>query len=131
MFYPEELIEEVRVKNDIVDVVSGYVRLQKRGANHWACCPFHNENTPSFSVNGAKQMYHCFGCGKGGNVFTFVMEYENYSFPEAVKMLAARAGVTLPEAEYDGEQKQRRTPRQPRLDVHTAAAAGCYFQLRC
>lgn len=130
MFYPEELIEEVRGKNDIVDVVSGYVRLQKRGANHWACCPFHNENTPSFSVNGAKQMYHCFGCGKGGNVFTFVMEYENYSFPEAVKMLAARAGVTLPEAEYDEEQKQRQNHRQQLLNVNKAAATFFYYQLR-
>lgn len=92
MYYPEELVEEVRVRNDIVDVVSGYVRLQKKGANHWGCCPFHNEKTPSFAVNGAKQMYHCFGCGAGGNVYTFVMNYENYTFPEAVKMLAARAG---------------------------------------
>ena len=65
MYYPDELVEEVRTKNDIVDVVSEYVRMQKKGANHWGCCPFHNEKTPSFSVNGAKQMYHCFGCGAG------------------------------------------------------------------
>lgn len=130
MFYPEELVEEVRLKNDIVDVVSGYVRLQKKGANHWGCCPFHNEKTPSFAVNGAKQMYHCFGCGAGGNVYTFVMNYENYSFPEAVKMLAQRAGVTLPEAEYDEEQKQRQNHRQRLLDVNKEAATFFYYQLR-
>ena len=130
MYYPEELVEEVRVRNDIVDVVSGYVRLQKKGANHWGCCPFHNEKTPSFAVNGAKQMYHCFGCGAGGNVYTFVMNYENYTFPEAVKMLAARAGVSLPEAEYDEEQKQRQNHRQQLLDVNREAAQFFYYQLR-
>lgn len=130
MFYPEELVEEVRLKSDIVDVVSGYVRLQKKGANHWGCCPFHNEKTPSFAVNGAKQMYHCFGCGAGGNVFTFVMNYENYTFPEAVKMLAQRAGVTLPEAEYDEEQKKRQNHRQRLLDVNKEAATFFYYQLR-
>lgn len=130
MYYPEELVEEVRVRNDIVDVVSGYVRLQKKGANHWGCCPFHNEKTPSFAVNGAKQMYHCFGGGAGGNVYTFVMNYENYTFPEAVKMLAARAGVSLPEAEYDEEQKQRQNHRQQLLDVNREAATFFYYQLR-
>ncbi len=130
MYYPEELVEEVRVRNDIVDVVSGYVRLQKKGANHWGCCPFHNEKTPSFAVNGAKQMYHCFGCGAGGNVYTFVMNYENYTFPEAVKMLAARAGVSLPEAEYDEEQKQRQNHRQQLLDANREAATFFYYQLR-
>lgn len=130
MFFPEELVEEIRLKNDIVDVVSGYVRLQKKGANHWGCCPFHNEKTPSFSVNGAKQMYHCFGCGAGGNVYTFVMNYENYTFPEAVKMLAQRAGVTLPEAEYDEEQRKRQNHRQRLLDVNREAATFFYYQLR-
>ncbi len=97
MYYPEELIEEIRSRNDIVDVVSGYVRLQKKGSSHWGLCPFHNEKSPSFSVNGERQMFHCFGCGAGGNVYTFIMNYENYSFPEAVKLLAQRAGVSLPE----------------------------------
>ncbi len=103
MYYPDELVEEVRMKNDIVDVISGYVRLQKKGANHFGLCPFHNEKSPSFSVSGSKQMYYCFGCGAGGNVFTFVMNYENYTFAEAVKMLADRAGVNLPELEYTEE----------------------------
>ncbi len=130
MYYPEELIEEVRMKNDIVDVVAGYVRLQKKGANHWGCCPFHNEKTPSFSVNGPKQMYHCFGCGAGGNVFTFVMNYENYSFPEAIKMLADRAGVNLPEMEYDAETKARESKRARLLEVNKEAAKFFYYQLR-
>ena len=99
MYYPDELIEEIRAKNDIVDVISGYVRLQKKGSNHFGLCPFHNEKSPSFSVSGSKQMYYCFGCGAGGNVITFLMEYENYSFQEAVKVLADRAGVALPKIE--------------------------------
>ena len=78
MYYPEELIEEVRQKNDIVDVLSGYVKLQKKGSSYFGLCPFHNEKSPSFSVSRQKQMYYCFGCGAGGNVFTFLMEYENY-----------------------------------------------------
>ena len=130
MYYPEELVEEVRMKNDIVDVVSGYVRLQKKGANHWGCCPFHNEKTPSFSVNAARQMYHCFGCGAGGNVFTFVMNYENYSFPEAIRLLADRAGVNLPEAEYDEEMKARENKRARLLEVNKEAAKFFYYQLR-
>lgn len=130
MYYPEELVEEVRMKNDIVDVVSGYVRLQKKGANHWGCCPFHNEKTPSFSVNGAKQMYHCFGCGAGGNVFTFVMNYENYTFPEAIRYLAERAGVNLPELEYTEEMKARESKRARLLEVNKEAAKFFYYQLR-
>ncbi len=130
MYYPEELVEEIRSKNDIVDVVSGYVRLQKKGGNYWACCPFHGEKTPSFSVSGSKQMYHCFGCGVSGNVYTFVMKYENYSFPEAVKLLADRAGVKLPELEYTQEQKARAGRRARLLEVNREAAKFFYFQLR-
>jgi len=130
MYYPEELVEEVRMKNDIVDVVSGYVRLQKKGANHWGCCPFHNEKTPSFSVHGGKQMYHCFGCGESGNVFTFVMKYENYSFPEAIKLLADKAGVNLPELEYDEAMKARESKRARLLEVNKEAAKYFYYQLR-
>ena len=91
MYYPDEVIEEVRMKNDIVDVISGYVKLQKKGANYFGLCPFHNEKSPSFSVSPGKQMYYCFGCGAGGNVLTFVMEYENYTFQEALQSLADRA----------------------------------------
>ena len=130
MYYPEELVEEVRAKNDIVDVVSGYVKLQKKGGNYWACCPFHNENTPSFSVSGSKQMYYCFGCGVSGNVFTFVMKYENYTFPEAIRMLADRAGVQLPKMEYSEEQKARESKRARLLEVNKEAAKFFYYQLR-
>lgn len=130
MYYPEELVEEIRMKNDIVDVVSGYVKLQKKGSNHWGCCPFHNEKTPSFSVSGPKQMYYCFGCGASGNVYTFIMKYENYTFPEAVRLLADRAGVNLPEIEYSAEAKQRADRRARLLEVNKEAAKFFYYQLR-
>ncbi|MCM1527365.1 MAG: DNA primase [Bacteroides sp.] len=130
MYYPEELVEEIRLKNDIVGVVSGYVKLQKKGANHWGCCPFHNEKTPSFAVSESRQMYHCFGCGVSGNVYTFVMQYENYTFPEAVRTLAERAGVNLPEAEYSAEEKKRAGRRARLLEVNKEAAKFFYYQLR-
>ena len=130
MFYPEELIEEVRMKNDIVDVISGYVKLQKKGSSHFGLCPFHNEKSPSFSVSGSKQMYYCFGCGAGGNVFTFIMEYENFSFHEAVKFLADRAGVSLPTQEYSEEMKKKESKRARLLEVNKEAAKYFYYQLR-
>ncbi len=130
MYYPEELVEEVRARNDIVDVVSGYVRMQKKGANYFGLCPFHNEKSPSFSVSPAKQMYYCFGCGAGGNVLTFVMEYENYTFPEALKFLADRAGVKLPEMEFSQEARQKESRRTQLLEVNREAAKYFYFQLR-
>ncbi|GAB3050934.1 DNA primase [Virgibacillus ainsalahensis] len=95
---PEEVIEEVRKTNDIVDVIGEYVQLKKQGRNYFGLCPFHGEKTPSFSVTEEKQIFHCFGCGKGGNVLTFVMEMENYSFYEALKFLSDRSGVELPES---------------------------------
>lgn len=130
MYYPEELVEEVRMKNDIVDVISGYVRLQKKGSSYFGLCPFHNEKSPSFSVSGSKQMYYCFGCGAGGNVFTFVMNYENYSFAEAVKMLADRAGVNLPKLEYTEEMKKKESHRARLLEANKEAAKYFYYQLR-
>ena len=130
MRYPDEVIEEVRSRNDIVDVISKCVKIQKKGSSYFGLCPFHNEKSPSFSVSGSKQMYYCFGCGAGGNVFTFVMEYENFTFQEAVKMLADRAGVALPEAEYSEEDKKRESKRARLLEVNKAAAGYFYFQLR-
>lgn len=130
MYYPDELIEEVRMKNDIVDVISGYVKLQKKGSSHFGLCPFHNEKSPSFSVSQSKQMFYCFGCGAGGNVFTFVMQYENYSFKEAVKHLADRVGVSLPEPEYGEEAKKRDSVRARLLEVNKEAAKYFYYQLR-
>ncbi|WP_430785212.1 DNA primase [Virgibacillus flavescens] len=94
---PEETIEEVRKANDIVDVIGEYVQLKKQGKNYFGLCPFHGEKTPSFSVTQEKQIFHCFGCGKGGNVVTFLMELENFSFFESLKHLADRSGISLPE----------------------------------
>lgn len=93
---PNEVVEEVRARTDIVELISEYLPLQKRGKNYFALCPFHLEKTPSFCVNPERQVYHCFGCGVGGNVFTFLMEYEKLSFLEVVQTLARRAGVALP-----------------------------------
>ena len=130
MYYPDELIEEVRLKNDIVDVVSGYVKIQKKGSSYFGLCPFHNEKSPSFSVSPGKQMFYCFGCGAGGNVFTFVMQYENASFQEAVKLLAERAGVSLPDLQ-EGEEARRRDSKRARLlEVNKEAARYFYYQLR-
>jgi DNA primase len=93
----DDKIDEVRNANDIVEVISGYVRLKKRGKNYLGLCPFHTEKTPSFTVSAEKQMYHCFGCGKGGNIFTFLMEMDKVSFVEAVRSLASKTGIILPE----------------------------------
>ena len=130
MYYPEEVVEEVRMKNDIVDVVSGYVKLQKKGANYFGLCPFHNEKSPSFSVSPGKQMYYCFGCGAGGNVFTFLMEYENYTFQEALQSLADRAGVALPKIEYGKEAREQAELRARLLEVNKLAANYFYHQLK-
>lgn len=130
MYYPEELVEEIRMKNDIVDVISGYVRLQRKGGSHFGLCPFHNEKSPSFSVSQSKQMYYCFGCGAGGNVFTFLMEYEHYTFQEAIKALAERAGVALPEIEYSAEMKQKESRRARLLEANKEAAKYFYYLLR-
>ena len=130
MYYPEELIEEVRTRNDIVEVISGYVRLQKKGSNYFGLCPFHNEKSPSFSVSPGKQMYYCFGCGAGGNVITFLMEYENQTFPEAVRTRAQRAGSALPEADDSKEARQADSRRAKLLEINKEAAKYFYYQLR-
>lgn len=130
MYYPEEVIEEVRTRSDIVDVISGYVRLQKKGSNYFGLCPFHHEKSPSFSVAPQKQMYHCFGCGVSGNVFTFVMEYENYSFREAVEVLAERSGVKLPKMEYSKEARAQADLRATLLEINKLAANYFHFQLK-
>lgn len=130
MYYSEEIVEEVRLKNDIVDVISGYVKLTKKGSSYFGLCPFHNEKSPSFSVSRDKQMYYCFGCGAGGNVFTFIMEYENYSFVEALKFLAQRAGVELPEEERSEEARERANLRSTLLEINKLAAKYFYAQLK-
>ena len=130
MRYSDDIIEEVRVKNDIVDVISQYVKLQRKGSSYFGLCPFHNEKTPSFSVSPAKQMYYCFGCGAGGNVFTFIMEYENFSFGEALKFLADRAGVELSQIEYSKEAQEQANQRNSLLEIQKAAASYFYYNLR-
>ena len=130
MRYSDDIIEEVRSKNDIVDVVSQYVRLTKKGNSYFGLCPFHNEKTPSFSVTPGKQMYYCFGCGAGGNVFNFIMEYENYTFGEALKYLADRAGVELPKIEYSREVRQKAQEKAELLEINKQAAQYFYYQLR-
>lgn len=130
MRYPEEVIEEVRMRNDIVDVISGYVKLQRKGSNYFGLCPFHNEKSPSFSVSPGKQMYYCFGCGAGGNVITFIMEYENYSFTEALNLLAERAGVALPKQEYSPEARAQEDLKKNLLEINKLAANYFYYQLK-
>ena len=130
MRYSDDIIEEVRSRNNIVDVVSEYVRLQKKGSSYFGLCPFHNEKSPSFSVSPGKQMFYCFGCGVGGNVFTFLMEYENASFPEVLEKLADRAGIELPKQEYSREAKQEADKKSALLAINKAAAQYYYYQLR-
>lgn len=129
-YYSDELIEEVRSANDIVDVISGYVHLQKKGNDYFGLCPFHNEKTPSFSVSQRKQMYYCFGCGAGGNAVTFLMQYENYSFQEAMEALAQKAGITLPKQELSGKARQEADKRARLLEINKVAAKYYYAQLR-
>ena len=128
-YYSDELVEEVRSRSDIVDVISGYVRLTKKGSTYFGLCPFHNEKTGSFSVSPSKQMYYCFGCGAGGNVFTFLMQYENYTFPEAMQELAQRAGLELPKQELSAEAKKESDKRQVLLEINKEAARYYYMLL--
>lgn len=130
MRFSNDKIEEVREKSDIVDIISQHVKLKRSGSNYSGLCPFHNEKTPSFSVSPSRQMYHCFGCGKGGNVITFVMEYENFTFPEAVQALAERAGVDLPKLEYSKEAKEKADRKTLLLEIQKEAATFFYFKLR-
>jgi len=109
MAIPERFVDELNSRLNIVDVVSSYVQLTKKGANFWGLCPFHHEKTPSFSVNESKQIFHCFGCGKGGGAIRFVMEIENISFPDAVRKLAEQVGLDVPEDNAgDGRWREQR-----------------------
>src|SRR5207237_9599283 len=109
MRFPKTFIDDLRRQADIVRVIQDYVALKKKGANWMACCPFHQEKTPSFSVNPAKDIFYCFGCGKGGSVFNFVMEIERVSFPEASRIVAEKVNVPLRAME---EGKRRETRRR-------------------
>lgn len=129
-WYSDEQIEEVRQRSDIVDVIGNYVKLKRSGSGYVGLCPFHNEKSPSFSVSPARQMYKCFGCGVGGNVITFMMEYENFSFPEAMNFLAERAGIDLPKQELTPEQKRQESIRTILLEINAKAARYYYAKLK-
>ena len=104
--YSEELIDEIRNSNDIVDIISQYVILKRSGRNFFGLCPFHKEKTPSFSVSPDKQIFHCFGCGAGGNVIHFISKIENVDFKESLEILADRAGIKLPTLENNVDSKR-------------------------
>ena len=129
MLYPQEILEEVRVQNDIVDVISGYLPLKQKGTSYFGLCPFHNEKTPSFSVSSERQFYYCFGCGAAGNVYTFIMQMENDTFPEAVKRLADRVHITLPQPQYTQQAKEQELQRQRLFDLHKKAGRFFYEKL--
>ena len=130
MYYSDEILEEVRSRSDIVDVIGSYVKLKRSGGTYFGLCPFHNEKTPSFSVTPRKQMFYCFGCHKGGSVITFVELYENFSFQEAVRFLAQRAGIELPAEEETPQQKQAQDLRTQLLKVNKLAGTYYYYNLR-
>ena len=126
MAFPQAFLDELGVRNDIVDVVSSYVALTKKGANYFGLCPFHNEKTGSFSVTPDKQLYYCFGCHHGGGVIHFIMEIENLDFPDAVRFLAKRANMEVPEDSAGLEESRR---RQRVLAVNRDAARWFYQNL--
>lgn len=128
--YSREIIDEVISRNDIVDVISRYVSLKKSGSSYQGLCPFHSEKSPSFSVSPTRQLYHCFGCGVGGNVITFMMEYEHCSFLEAVNVLAERVNMELPTIGYNHNEKVERDIKAKLFDINKAAAVFYYKQLR-
>lgn len=130
MFYSEDIIEQVRTENDIVEVIGDYVKLQKKGSSYFGLCPFHNEKSPSFSVSPHKQMYYCFGCGEGGNVISFLMKYENYTFVEAMQVLAERAGIALPKMEYSKEARQEKDLKTKIIEINTEAAKYYHYLLK-
>ena len=130
MYYEEDFVEEVRQRNDVVDIISSYVNLKRGGSNYVGLCPFHNEKTASFSVSPGKQMYYCFGCGAGGNVFTFLMEYENLTFVEALEQLAEKAGMELPQKGDSVADRKRRDTRDAILEVNKLAANYFFAKLK-
>ena len=129
MYFSDDIIEEVRSRNDIVDVISSYVKLQKKGGSYFGLCPFHNEKSPSFSVSGNKQMFYCFGCGEGGNVFSFLMKYENMTFSESLKQLADRSGVALPDYQESSEERQKADLKNQIFDINKEAARYFHYLL--
>ena len=120
-FFPEELVNEVIQANDIVDIVSGYVRLKRSGSSFMGCCPFHREKTPSFHVSADKQLYHCFGCNAGGGVIQFIMNAEGLDFPDALRFLADKSGIRLPEGDEDkGDERYKRKQKMYEMNKDAA-----------
>lgn len=130
MYYTEEQIEEVRSKSDIVQIIGRYVNLKRTGSSYVGLCPFHSEKSPSFNVSPSRQMYKCFGCGVAGNVITFIMEYENYTFPEAMEFLAEQAGVTISKSELSHEMKREKNLRTELVQINAKAASYYYAKLK-
>ena len=128
MMIPEEKVAEVRERAGIVEVISDYMSLKKSGANFQGLCPFHGEKTPSFNVNPARGIFHCFGCGVGGNAVSFVMKIEGISFPEAVKLLAKRVGVEIEERLPTAAEARRKDEKELQLGI-VALAAGYYANM--
>src|SRR5215212_11806894 len=127
--FPQSFIDDVRLQADIVQVVQDHVPLRKSGATYKGLCPFHGEKTPSFHVNREKGFFHCFGCGVGGDVFKFLELHEKVGFQDAVKQLAQRFGITVPELEQSDEQRASTAERETLLKVHELAAAWFREQL--
>lgn len=130
MYYPDEVIDDVVAGNDIVDVIGSYVQLKKQSSDYICLCPFHREKSPSFHINQGKQLFHCFGCNAGGNVIGFVMQYENLSFPDAVKLLADRIGYNLPENGYTKASAEKQQLKRDLYSLHKTAARFYYEQLQ-
>lgn len=130
MYYTEEQIEEVRSKSDIVQIIGRYVNLKRTGSSYVGLCPFHSEKSPSFNVSPSRQMYKCFGCGVAGNAITFIMEYENYTFPEAMEFLAEQAGVTISKSELSPEMKREKNLRTELVQINAKAASYYYAKLK-
>lgn len=126
--YSPDFMQELKARNDIVEIASQYLTLDKRGYNYWACCPFHHEKTPSFTIQASEQYYHCFGCGVSGDVVNLVMEMESLSFPEAVKYLADRAKMPMPEMNFDSERTAELKRKKDRLLKIMLVSARFYLQ---
>ena len=129
MYFSDETVEEVRARNDIVDLISSYVQLRRNGANYLGLCPFHNEKTPSFSVSPGKQLYYCFGCHAGGNAISFLMQYENMTFQEAVAFLADRCGYVLPEENEEAGRQKKRDEKMALFEINKLATGFFYRSL--
>lgn len=126
MYYSQDVLEEVRTGNDVIDIISQYTQLKQKGNSYFGLCPFHKENTPSFSVSPDKQLFHCFGCGASGNVYSFIMQIENFDFVDAVKFLADKINYTLPEAEYSQENKKNNELKSDLYEIHKKSARYYY-----